>query len=71
MLLTPLFCPTINLNVMNQVNTFCQAALRKLRTSPSVRHQMVVVAIVLVKFLANPRERTNQMIQTFRICVNE
>ena len=71
MLLYPLWSPTINLNVMNQVNAVFHAPLRKLRTTPSIRHQMVVVANVLVHLLANVRERTNQTVQSPRVGVNE
>ncbi len=71
MLLYPLWSPTINLNVMNQVNAVCHASLCKLSATPGVRHQMVVVANVLVHLPADECERTNQMVQALCVGVNE
>src|SRR5687767_10646221 len=71
MLLYPLWSPAINFNVINQVNAVCHPPLRKLRTTPCVRHQMVVVTKALVDLPANVCEGTDQMVQSLRVSVNE
>ncbi len=71
MLESPVFCPSIYFNVMNQVDSVRQAAPRELRATPIIGHQVIVVTKILVNLLANPCQRTNQVIQSFCIGVNE
>jgi hypothetical protein len=71
MLLNPLWRPAIYLYVVNESLVLLECALPKLVSASSVCHQMIVTADVFVEPAANVSERSNQMIQSTRVGVNE
>ena len=71
MLLNPLWSPPINLYVMNESLVLLKCALGKLASAPSIRHQVIMIANVLVELATNARQRPNQMVQSASIGVNE
>src|SRR5437016_2256705 len=71
MLLNPLWSPAVNLNVVNEALLSPQSGLRQLASTPSVRHQVIVVADIFFELAANVGERANQVIQPAGVGVNK